>query len=45
MVATHQVNGKTKLYMQALNKSKVYLAASTLHIRFINLSHLVTYVS
>jgi hypothetical protein len=28
--------------MQALNKSKVYLAKSTLHVRFINFSHLVT---
>jgi hypothetical protein len=28
--------------MQALNKSKVYLAESTLHIRFLNFSHIVT---
>jgi hypothetical protein len=28
--------------MQALNKSKVYLVESTLHIRFINFNHLVT---
>jgi hypothetical protein len=42
MVVTQQVNGKTKSFMQALNKSKVYLAESTLHVRFINFSHLVT---
>jgi hypothetical protein len=28
--------------MQTLNKSKVYLAESTVHIRFINFSHIVT---
>jgi hypothetical protein len=28
--------------MPSLNKSKVYLVESTLHIRFINFSHLVT---
>jgi hypothetical protein len=41
MVATQQVNEKTKLYMHALNKYKVYLVESILHVRFINFSRLV----
>jgi hypothetical protein len=42
MVATQQVKEKNIIIYESSKQTNVYVAESTLHVRFINFSHLVT---